>query len=571
MNFTQIPSELHYPRKHLAALSSMHSSIISAFISDYSSASSRPKRREITNILNCISYIIISGDSVPSEFDVDNPLETFDASGYDESDVRSTIGNLFVNFDDVVWDIQIDESITSESNPKHEPVATMKTPVQSSNSLETPKENLWLKPREIPRFDPTKPWLHIAKAGSEYTIPASIPTIPTRQRDITITTNVDLMSNSDIDKLFPNQFIRTRKPCMYEPVSGVELHDTFGLILSISGFTRDQVLDNIIKYPHMYIVRRDVDGEIRNFYTDIEIESELKSIESVWDELEDTKSLPRTKDFMIEYVVRRYLLERDNNTVSHKYLMIGDLKPYLTLFMPKSQYEQLGYFNIGRDHVRSRVAYLQSLNPMLRSIYMCDTPYCVKECPFSGQCTDLECDLSCPKYTELTYLLERNRINLKSNVFSVSETLIQKAQAILHTDKDLIVLESTKTIDTSNLLAYLSCCERWKGNCLNCSVYHLSYSEHIDSVQRSWSVKDTPDALEYEQIWMGYASILIISNLDYIQFKDFQAQTLLNLLHNRERDGKKTVIVSPKIENLIGKGQFFDLLKSKLREAVIVQ
>ena len=46
-----------------------------------------------------------------------------------------------------------------------------------------------------------------------------------------------------------------------------------------------------------------------------------------------------------------------------------------------------------------------------------------------------------------------------------------------------------------------------------------------------------------------------------VQFKDFQAQTLLNIIQNRTSNGLKTIIVSPKIEHLIGQGRFYSRLQ----------
>lgn len=125
------------------------------------------------------------------------------------------------------------------------------------------------------------------------------------------------------------------------------------------------------------------------------------------------------------------------------------------------------------------------------------------------------------------------------------------------------------TISVSNLLTYCSICENWQGNRLHCNVYHLKFSNYIDSIQQSWSAKDTSEQLEYEQIWISTAKVLIISNLDYVQFKDFQAQTLLNIIHNRMNTGLTTIVVCPKINTLVGNGMFFQKLLSMLREAVV--
>lgn len=582
IEFSNIPSSINYrPLSIKADLSSIHSTMITAFIEagDYR----RAKRKQIIIALNIVSHLFVNHDSLPDGWIPTDPLTNMKmVSSADIDIMKDDLGAMYIRYENIDWsdidrrqsDMEAAESIKPVSNIRmsvNGEDVQIPSNICKSTSEDTPKEDLWLKPRDVPRYIPsdTDAWRRMSKDGKVYTIFKSYPLIPTRQRDITITTDVDRMADSAIDKLFPNQFIRTRKPCMYEPVDGVYMHEKLGLIPDIEGFTREQVIENVIQYPHLYIIRRVVDGAVKNFFADIEIDGVLHPIIDVWDTLPDTRILPKTKEFMQEYVIRRYLLERDIKHVEHKYPMDCDLNPYLTLFMPKNEYAQYGFTGIGRLHVKSRVAYLQSLNPILRSLYQPNPSVCVTECPFADQCTDQVCDGSCPKQAEFTYLLERNRIDLRSSVFQTSEAKIELAKSVLHTDKRLIVVESETTIDTSNLLTYIACCEKWRGNCLNCSVYHLNFSAHLDMEQQSWSMKTLSESFEYEKIWMDYAPILIISNFDYIQFKDFQAQTLLNLIHSRERDCKTTIIVSPKINNLVGKGQFFDLLKGKLREAVI--
>lgn len=194
----------------------------------------------------------------------------------------------------------------------------------------------------------------------------------------------------------------------------------------------------------------------------------------------------------------------------------------------------------------------------------------MNSCIFSAYCTEPVCDMACPSLVETSYLFERNRIELDNPVFNTSPKILDRACEILKkSESKLGVAETNDTITTANLLTYCAICQKWKGNRLHCNVYHLMLSNHIDAIQRSWSSKDIPEDLEYEQIWSSTAKILIISNLDYIQFKDFQAQTLLNLVHNRLTSNLTTVIVTPKINSLIGSGMFYNKLQSVLREAVI--
>lgn len=194
----------------------------------------------------------------------------------------------------------------------------------------------------------------------------------------------------------------------------------------------------------------------------------------------------------------------------------------------------------------------------------------MNNCIFTAHCTEPVCDKSCPILSETSYLLERNGLSFDNAVFQSSTKDINNALYALHkSDGKLATVVSDDTIGSSNLLTYCAICENWQGNRLHCNVYHLKFSNHVESIQRSWSAKNTSDSLEYEQIWSSSAKILIISNIDYVQFKDFQSQTLLNLIHNRMNSNLTTIVVSPNLSSLIGNGVFFNKLVKILDKAVI--
>lgn len=194
----------------------------------------------------------------------------------------------------------------------------------------------------------------------------------------------------------------------------------------------------------------------------------------------------------------------------------------------------------------------------------------MKDCMLHGQCERHICDNACPDYVEPIYLLERNGLLNIKYVYSLGTKEVNKVTAVLQkVDSGLFTVVSDDTIRLSNILTYCAICENWQGNRLHCNVFHLNYSNHMDNIQRSWNYKEVPESLEYAEIWIQSAKILIVSNLDYIKFGDFQAQTLLNLIHNRSSNSLTTIVVTPKINTLVGTGAFFDRLKSILSEAVI--
>lgn len=191
-------------------------------------------------------------------------------------------------------------------------------------------------------------------------------------------------------------------------------------------------------------------------------------------------------------------------------------------------------------------------------------------CIFTPHCTEQMCDNSCPVLVETSYLLERNGISMNSLVFKSPSASIDKALDILkQVQGKMGVVLTGNTVSTSELITYCAICQNWQGSRLHCSVYNLRYSKFIEDIKKSWSAKSESEELEYTRIWSNSAKVLVISNIDYVNFGDFESQTLLNLLQTREVAGLSTIIISPKLDMLVGKGMFFARLQKILSEAVI--
>lgn len=190
-------------------------------------------------------------------------------------------------------------------------------------------------------------------------------------------------------------------------------------------------------------------------------------------------------------------------------------------------------------------------------------------CIFTAHCTEDFCDKSCPILAETSYLLERNGISMNSSVFHRKQQYIDMTMRTLElADGHLRTVIATNTVDTAELLTYCAICKMWKGSRLHCNVYNLKYSKYVDEIKKSWSTKHDSDDLEYMRIWSTSAKILIISNLDYVNFGDFESQTLLTLLQTRMGERLTTIIVTPVVNSLVGKGMFFTKLQALLAEAV---
>lgn len=194
----------------------------------------------------------------------------------------------------------------------------------------------------------------------------------------------------------------------------------------------------------------------------------------------------------------------------------------------------------------------------------------MRNCIFSGHCMESRCDKSCPALVQTTYLLERNGIPINSNVFKTDPTEVSNTLKLLNDAKGSFrVVVDNDTASRANLLTYCSICQNWKGSQLHCVVYHLRYSQYIDELQSSWKNGES-ESLSYTKIWVKSAKVLIISGIDFVNFKTFNCQTLLELIQQRSTNpDNTTILVSPKLSALVGEGGFFGILHDMMQKAVI--
>lgn len=375
----QLSEKLPYPVSVKTSLSIAHANAISKFIETYTGTFS--ERRSIIDKINLISYMYMSENSIPDDWNIDDPLNVPISVEYEE-DLVETLNQVYIRSEkDIDWSNvpKVEKELDSQT-PVDDYEARKQTrdtivpePFDSESSSVpiTDKSDLYIQPPTIPVFDYESKFMSGVLDGVPYIIYDSLPTIPTKQNEISVSTNVSLMSDSELLRLFPNNLIHTRAPSMYERIDGIPYDEDLGLILPINGFSQDQVRDNIIQYPHLFKLLKVVDGSVCSFYSTIELEGKLYKILDAWSMLPEASKLPYNREFVKEYVVRRYLLERDIYHVDHTYKMYGSLDPFLTLFMPYEDYKRNGYtdsIQIAKQCVMSRVAYKTSRNPVLRRL-----------------------------------------------------------------------------------------------------------------------------------------------------------------------------------------------------------
>lgn len=392
--FSQITSSLPYPAQSRGLLQSIHSSIVTAVCEK--GKLTRKESRNVIKLINTVSYQCIQQESIT--WKKEDPLNFTDLT-VDEDTLQHVLGNMYLVYKNINWkadeiDIvaetkvaevpQADQKLSEPEPHATEPVepvpenttpAVPKVPVYTNTIIATadltPKEDLYIQPPLVPRFNPLHMIVSKAVGDCQYEIYESYPIIPKKQNEISMTTDVNRMTSKDLRNLFPNRRICTRASIMYEEQEHLEMHPILGLIIPVEGFTRDQLIDNLIKYPHIFRLTKVVNNELVSFYTTVEINGELQKITEIWNTLPESKYIPYNRDFVKEYVVRRYLLERDVKGIHHKYPLFGTLDPYLTLFTTTDEYIQLGINDtdaLARSCVKARVSYKQSRNPVIRRL-----------------------------------------------------------------------------------------------------------------------------------------------------------------------------------------------------------
>ena len=291
----------------------------------------------------------------------DEKDEKIDKETEDVSDESSVISKA----DDEVTDRN--ESVFNESYSD-------KFVFLPQNDRESNISDIWLKPR-FPQFDVNDIWLEGMADGNHLVIRRSLPKIPKVQSDITVTTDISDMNDVDFLKLFPNKILKSRFEQMYAIVdddfSNVFSHNVLGNLVIIDGYDMSDIVDNVVKYPHFYRLMRCVDGKMVNFYKYIELDGELYHTLDVWDDLPEAHGIPRTAQFIKEYVIRRYLLERDVKHIQHRYPLYGALDPFITLFCDMRTYSMLGYKDhlaMAKQCVKSRVNFYYTRNPIIKRL-----------------------------------------------------------------------------------------------------------------------------------------------------------------------------------------------------------
>ena len=378
IRFTSISENYKVQRSFKAKLSDLYSSVITYVVGHFDGTMAY--KQQVVRVINILTYAVYAAEPLPMNWKKTDPF--VNVPDIDDGSIQEVLGNIYLTVDAIEWDVKpVDTEINNVTPVSSFRPATTSQIVKSSSEVhkdvtvkETPSTDLYIQPPEIPQFDVTKPWIQKQCDADLLTIYTTLPEIPQRQRDISITTDVNKMADADLLKLYPNHIVHTRASIMYEPQTNMDFDNDLGVILPIDDYSKEQVIENIIKYPHLYKLARkqrtNNGEELVSFYAYMEIDGKLVDTLEVWDSLEISKWIPKNVDFIKEYIVRKYLMDIEYKGAEFKYPIFGTLEPYLTLFMPVEEYIKRGFdpTDLARKCVLSRVSYKQSRSPVLRRI-----------------------------------------------------------------------------------------------------------------------------------------------------------------------------------------------------------
>ena len=495
------------------------------------------------------------------------------------------------------------ETTSEKSNDDAGETSNIHDVEDTYSSDEMVLDDIVLTPKPYQRFDTSKVWKKVYDGcGRPMNMYATLPIIPKKQRDISVTTNVDRMSKSELLNLYPktspvNGF--RSHPIFRQQYEGFTTDSIFGFIPKIEGFTEEQVIDNIIKYPSLdsttrLKIRPKSVGTIyypQPFYYDIEIDGELIDCKKITEQI--CERIPDIDKFIHagaayypiiwDYIVRRYLLERDILHIEHKYPMYGDLQPFACLCLSAEEYVKRGYTDdieeFAYNHVKSRIHYLESINPVISGYEENSKnvlPYDPHQCMYSNVCTEYECNRTCIKGVTSEYYVNASNFPLYSSEFMNyynDEDFVKFGNIIKDHRRGYGVVVSKGRKYLSDAFFYAAMVIENYHSLYWPEAFMLNYRKYTDAYKRSWTTGEEPDSLQEARYNAEHCCTLIITGLDTMIFGDFESQTLLALLEDRNKAKQSTILVMSDVDNINTNSRstttFVRSLREELRKRVI--
>ena len=107
IDFLQLTTKLPYPVTVKGKLSTIHATMIDQFLLEFTNKHTEKLR--VIHAINCVSYMYVSHDSFPANWNERDPLHTF--QNLDDDFLKDHLGTLYISAKDVDWsDVPVSEN-----------------------------------------------------------------------------------------------------------------------------------------------------------------------------------------------------------------------------------------------------------------------------------------------------------------------------------------------------------------------------------------------------------------------------------------------------------------------------
>ena len=193
-----------------------------------------------------------------------------------------------------------------------------------------------------------------------------------------------------------------------------------------------------------------------------------------------------------------------------------------------------------------------------------------------------DCGVVCPMWNLSSILLKTNKLE-GTNIFSkMTPVLSEECRKLF----DKVSIEGSTLCyciprkvnlnDAASLLTYYGVCATWRFSVRWTPIYHLNLLSYIDREKGSWGldVQDINNELLFERNMINskfegsnHANYLVVSGLEYINFKEYESNILLKIIGTRTSHNLPTIIVGPELSSLMGNGPVFNRITGILQDA----
>ena len=191
-----------------------------------------------------------------------------------------------------------------------------------------------------------------------------------------------------------------------------------------------------------------------------------------------------------------------------------------------------------------------------------------------------ECGVSCIMWNLTESLLSKNRLLSRNTLSLATPKLMGQCRKIFdkameHPEWALMCVPTHLSYDEfAAIFTYHAICTLWRMYVGRTAVYHLNFSEYLDSERKSWNINDDIDSdlIAKRNVIAGKTdgvikkNMLVISGIDYVNFKDYESSSLLKILGTRRSNQLPTIVVGPEPSTILGTGQVMNALTGVLQE-----